>query len=119
MSASYAYCNTNFCVLEMVIQHVTGRTLGQELQDRVFAPLRLDDTSYPPEEDLTLPDPYICGYEQTAAGWRECSHQFFGRGDGALVSTAVDLAVFFSGAAGGAAPVTRGTARPDDVGAAR
>jgi hypothetical protein len=28
-------------------------------------------------------------------GWRECSHQFFGRGDGALVSTAADLAVFF------------------------
>jgi D-alanyl-D-alanine carboxypeptidase len=91
----YGYCNTNFCVLEMVIQHVTGRTLGQELQDRVFAPLGLDDTSYPPEADLTLPDPYIWGYEQTAAGWRECSQQFFGRGDGALVSTAVDLAVFF------------------------
>jgi D-alanyl-D-alanine carboxypeptidase len=91
----YSYCNTNFCVLEAIIQHVTGRTLAQELRDRVFAPLGLDDTSYPAEEDLRLPEPYIRGHERTAAGWRECSQQFFGRGDGALVSTAADLATFF------------------------
>ena len=30
----YTYCNTNFCVLEAIIQHVTGRTLDQELRDR-------------------------------------------------------------------------------------
>jgi CubicO group peptidase (beta-lactamase class C family) len=37
----------------------------------------------------------VRGYQRTAEGWRECSQIFFGRGDGALISTAVDLARFF------------------------
>jgi D-alanyl-D-alanine carboxypeptidase len=91
----YAYCNTNFLLLEVIIRQVTGRTLGQELDDRIIGPLGLGDTSYPGEHDLTLPEPYIRGYERTADGWRECSRSFFGRGDGALLSTAPDLASFF------------------------
>jgi D-alanyl-D-alanine carboxypeptidase len=90
----YSYCNTNFCVLEVIIQRVTGRTLGEELQDRIIGPLGLGGTSYPAEHDLTMPEPYIRGYERTAEGWRECSQEFFGRGDGALVSTAADVARF-------------------------
>jgi D-alanyl-D-alanine carboxypeptidase len=91
----FQYCNTNFCVLEMIIERVTGNPLGVELERRIFRPLGLSDTSYPDEDDLTLPEPYIRGYDRTADGWRECSQVFFGRGDGALISTARDLARFF------------------------
>jgi D-alanyl-D-alanine carboxypeptidase len=91
----FRYCNTNFCVLEMIIERVTGNPLGVELQRRIFQPLTLNDTAYPEEQDLTLPEPYIRGYERTVDGWRECSQVFFGRGDGAIISTARDLARFF------------------------
>ncbi|MBA2679346.1 MAG: serine hydrolase [Ktedonobacteraceae bacterium] len=44
---------------------------------------------------MSLPEPFIRGYERTDDRWRECSHVFFGRGDGALISTTVDVARFF------------------------
>lgn len=91
----YEYCNSNYCLLEVVIEHITGRTLGAELSERIFRPLRLQHTSYPQEDDLSLPEPYIRGYELTDEGWRECSQVFFGRGDGAIVSTAAEVARFF------------------------
>lgn len=91
----FSYCNTNFCILEMVIEHITGHTLSEELTQRIFEPLDMEMSNYPAEDDLSLPEPYIRGYESTIDGWRECSHVFFGRGDGALISTAVDLARFF------------------------
>jgi D-alanyl-D-alanine carboxypeptidase len=91
----FSYCNTNFCVLELIVESITTRSLGDELQERVFGPLRLSGTSYPSEDDLALPEPYIRGYERWDNGWRDCSNVFFGRGDGALISTAVDLARFF------------------------
>ena len=93
--AKFSYCNTNFCLLEMVIERLTRHSLAEELTQRIFDPLDLEMSSYPEESDLSLPEPYIRGYEQTVDGWRECSHVFFGRGDGALISTAVDLARFF------------------------
>jgi D-alanyl-D-alanine carboxypeptidase len=93
--ARFAYCNTNFCVLEMIIERVTGRSLAEELRRRIFAPLGLTNSSYPDDDDLILPEPFIRGYDRTADGWRDCSQVFFGRGDGALISTAGDLARFF------------------------
>ncbi|MEO8608273.1 MAG: serine hydrolase domain-containing protein [Chloroflexota bacterium] len=91
----FTYCNSNFCILERIIERITGNMLGQEFERRIFKPLGLENTSYPSEDDLGLPEPYIHGYERTVDGWRECSHVFFGRGDGALISTAVDLGKFF------------------------
>lgn len=93
----FEYCNTNFCVLERVVERVTGSTLGQELSERVFQPLGMHRTSYPSEDDLSLPEPFIRGYERTADGWEECSEVFFGRGDGAMISTALDVSRFFRG----------------------
>ena len=94
-SERYEYCNSNYCLLEVVIERITGQLLGAELSERIFGPLRLQHTSYPEEDDLSLPEPYIRGYELTDEGWQECSHVFFGRGDGAIVSTAVDVTRFF------------------------
>ncbi len=91
----FSYCNTNFCLLEQIIIETTGRSLGDGFSSRILSPLHLTNTSYPAESDLILPEPYIRGYERTGNGWRECSQVFFGRGDGALISTARDMARFF------------------------
>lgn len=91
----FTYCNTNFCLLEMIIERVTRHSLAHEFEQRIFEPLNLADTTYPDENDLSLPEPYIRGYERTREGWRECSQVFFGRGDGAIISTAADLGRFF------------------------
>ncbi len=91
----YEYCNTNFCILELIIERITGHPLAIELEGRIFGPAGMRNSTYPDEQDLALPEPYIRGYERTLDGWEECSHVFFGRGDGALISTAPDLARFF------------------------
>jgi D-alanyl-D-alanine carboxypeptidase len=82
-------------VLELVIERITQRSLGEELRQRIFEPVELHNTSYPAEDDLSLPAPYIHGYEQAGEAWRDCSQVFFGRGDGAIISTATDQARFF------------------------
>jgi D-alanyl-D-alanine carboxypeptidase len=91
----FTYCNTNFCVLERIVECITGNSLGEEMTRRIFNPLGLQHTHYPTEDDLTLPESYIRGYERQGDVWSECSQVFFGRGDGALISTASDLGRFF------------------------
>ena len=41
-----------------------------------------------------MPEPSIRGYDRVDDAWRECSRVFFGRGDGAIISTAADTARF-------------------------
>jgi D-alanyl-D-alanine carboxypeptidase len=55
----FAYCNSNFVLLEAIVERLTGRSLGEEMRDRIFEPAGLTATSYPDENDLTIPDPYI------------------------------------------------------------
>ncbi len=90
----FEYCNTNFCVLERIIERVTQRMLRQELDDRIFGPLGLHATSYPDHDDLSMPEPVIHGYQLDPSGWRDCSQEFFGRGDGGIISNAHDIARF-------------------------
>jgi len=77
----YEYCNTNFCVLELIVERITGHSLAAELAQRIFGPVGMTSSTYPDEEDLTLPEHYIRGYERTRDGWEECSHVFFAKGD--------------------------------------
>jgi D-alanyl-D-alanine carboxypeptidase len=44
---SWSYSNTNYILLGLVVQAVTGKTLAQELQDRLIEPLGLGSTSFP------------------------------------------------------------------------
>jgi D-alanyl-D-alanine carboxypeptidase len=44
---SWAYSNTNYIVAGMLIEAVTHHRLDQELEYRIFAPLKLRDTSFP------------------------------------------------------------------------
>jgi D-alanyl-D-alanine carboxypeptidase len=97
----FSYCNTNFCLLEHIVEQVTERSFQEELTRRIIDPLQLAGTIYPPEGDLSLPEPYIRGYDSGDGVWRDCSEVFFGRGDGALVSQVFDLAKFFRALLGG------------------
>ena len=40
----YAYANTNYYLLGLVIEQITGATLAEELDRRFFTPLGLDST---------------------------------------------------------------------------
>jgi D-alanyl-D-alanine carboxypeptidase len=59
--SQWSYSNTNYVLVGMIIERVTGHELGGELQRRIFAPLHLRDTSFPVNVPF-LPWPYAHGY---------------------------------------------------------
>jgi D-alanyl-D-alanine carboxypeptidase len=90
----FAYCNSNFVLLEAIVERLTDHSLGEEMGIRIFEPLGLRATSYPAEDDLSMPETSIRGYERRDEGWFDCSIATFGRGDGAVISTARETARF-------------------------
>ncbi len=99
---AWAYSNTDFIVAGMLVEAVTGHRLGQELQERIFRPLRLENTSFP-VTSAVIPAYHANGYVST---------EFFPTSDGrpydvtglnpsaawaagALISTAADLSAFY------------------------
>ena len=45
--SAFAYSNTNYLVLGQIIEKVTGRSYGKEIERRIIRPLRLHRTSVP------------------------------------------------------------------------
>ena len=57
---NWNYSNTNYILLGLVSEAVTGKPLGQSLQERIFSPLGLASTSFPLTIELA-PD-FVHGY---------------------------------------------------------
>ncbi|MFJ8588150.1 serine hydrolase domain-containing protein [Streptomyces sp. NPDC093595] len=96
---SYAYANTNYALLGMVIERVTGRSYATEARHRIIARLGLTGTSFPGAR-TTLPDPHGRAYD---ARGRDVT-AFDPRGAGAageLISTLDDLNRFYAALLGG------------------
>ncbi|MFM9493636.1 serine hydrolase domain-containing protein [Streptomyces galilaeus] len=100
----FRYSNTNYLLLDLIVERVTDRDLRTNLERRLFAPLGLRDTSYPLAQtaidgahvrgyaDVSplLPDvPDPTRYDVTAFSPSEAG------ASGALVTTAADLARFY------------------------
>lgn len=62
----YQYSNTNFVLLGLVVEKVTGVLLGDYLAQNVFGPVGLTQTSYPPNGQL--PEPFSRGYTPAPGG---------------------------------------------------
>jgi D-alanyl-D-alanine carboxypeptidase len=60
--STYEYCNTNYALLGLVAEKVGGRSLAEQLHDRLFAPLGMHATTLPAANDTALPEPYAHGY---------------------------------------------------------
>jgi D-alanyl-D-alanine carboxypeptidase len=92
----YSYSNTNYVLAQLIVEKVTGKTIGVELKRRIFQPLHLDDTSYPTKPGL--PSPYAHGYKllgkPPAVDVTGLSPSL-APGSGAIISTALDVADFY------------------------
>ena len=55
--------NTNFVLLGLVIEKVTGMSAAEAFQKRIFEPLGLTHTSLPANTDSTIPTPHAQGYQ--------------------------------------------------------
>ncbi len=104
--AEFHYSNTNYIILGLLIEHVTGRSAADELNRRIFTPLSLTGTSLPIGPELL--SPFARGYsfapQMTAQGagtsegagmtdWTALDPSVGWLGGG-VVSTAADLHIW-------------------------
>lgn len=93
----WAYSNTNYVLLGMIVQKVTRRSFGAVLRSEILRPLRLDHTEYP--TGTAMPRPFSHGYDVMAGlSWPvDLTGQSptIAWSSGALVSTPGDLGTFF------------------------
>jgi D-alanyl-D-alanine carboxypeptidase len=61
--AGYEYSNVNFVVLGLIVEKLTGKPLDQVLEERIFEPLELDDTSLPKRSSSAIPNEHAHGYQ--------------------------------------------------------
>ncbi len=66
----FHYSNTNTILLGLIIEQITGKSLAEEMQERIFKPLGMRDTILPSAASATLPAPYPRGYASNISG--EC-----------------------------------------------
>lgn len=88
---SFDYSNTNYVLLGLILEEVTGQTYAEVLDRLVFQPVGMDDSFVFGSQPL--PDTFPNGHED-GAHYRSY-YMFDGFGDGGVIATAPDLARFF------------------------
>lgn len=94
-NADYEYSNTNTVLLAMVVEKVTGMDFGDYLQQNVFGPAGLMQTSWP--ANGAMPAPYAHGYNQSPDGTifdASLWNPSWGDAAGKIISTASDMTVW-------------------------
>ncbi|MET8878581.1 serine hydrolase domain-containing protein [Nocardia sp. NPDC004604] len=96
--ARFQYTNTNYVLLDMLIEHITGHRLAAEISSRILEPLALHDTYIPLAGDTGLRDPHPLGYRSVDGKWVDAtdSEAAWAGAAGAIISTGADLNRFFT-----------------------
>ena len=94
----WEYSNTNYLLLGLLVQRVTGRPIGEEITGRVINRLKLADTYWPATGEQIIRGRHPRGYYAPAPGarWTDVTRldPSIGWAAGQLVSTPGDLATF-------------------------
>jgi len=97
---SFHYADTNYILLGMLVEHISGRSLHAELRDAVFTPLGMSDTylSYAPDPDARPrdlpPADFWVGDVPIISNGLDISFDWAG---GGVVTTTADLNKFLRG----------------------
>ena len=99
--SSWSYSNTNYLVLGLIVEKVTGHRIGDELERRIFEPLGLDNTTFASGSRAGVD--IVRGYNLMEGTPRDATLDTLGGpwADGAIVSNTDDLAHFFEALLGG------------------
>lgn len=95
----WQYSNTNYVLLGMVLEQVTGEPIQRLYSKQIIKPLHLKETSFPDAADSSIPEPHDHGYTLQgqsdgepvdATDWNSSS----GWTAGGMISTADDMLVY-------------------------
>jgi D-alanyl-D-alanine carboxypeptidase len=60
--SGWFYSNTNYVLLGLVLEKVTGKPIGDLYREQIIEPLSLKNTSFPDPADSSIPEPHAQGY---------------------------------------------------------
>ncbi|CRK56573.1 D-alanyl-D-alanine carboxypeptidase [Alloactinosynnema sp. L-07] len=93
----FSYSNTNYIVVGLLIEKITGTPYEQAVRDRILRPLHLRETSVPGDR-VTMPAPHAHGYSQPTNPPVDVTrlNPSWGWAAGEMVSTTADLDRFMA-----------------------
>ena len=88
----YLYTNSGWILAAQIVYRLTGKTLAEFAQERIFGPLGMHDTRYLADADLIIPD-LATGYAPRGNGYRVARSWYDGAimGAGAVHTTVEDF----------------------------
>ena len=88
----FLYSDTNYFLMSQIVKRVTGQTLRQFAQDRIFGPLTMTSTHFHDDHTMIVPR-RATGYAPHNGGGFEIDMSNFEQlGDGSVMTTVEDLA---------------------------
>ena len=98
--AGWAYSNTDYNLLGLVVERATGHPWREEVTSRIVEPLHLTHTSLPEPGTLTIDEPYMHGYgvvDGVVVDQSRVDPSMAGAAGGsALISNTTDLTTFMT-----------------------
>jgi CubicO group peptidase (beta-lactamase class C family) len=87
----FLYSDTNFFLMSQIVKRITGQTLRQFSQDRIFGPLGMTSTHFHDDHTMIVPR-RATGYAPHEGGGFEMDMSNFEQlGDGSVMTTVEDL----------------------------
>jgi D-aminopeptidase len=102
----YLYSNSNFMLLGRIVEHISGEPFRDFLDRRIFSPLGMNTTRHVERTTEVVPN-LATGYLPSRGCWTRSQHGFPLHGEGGLVSSVTDLAIWHASTA---SPRVGGTA---------
>ena len=88
--AEYAYSNTGFTLLAVIVKRVSGKSLREFADERIFRPLAMTSTHFHDDYTMLVPG-RTSAYAPIAGGWRVSIPNFDTYGATSLFTTVGDL----------------------------
>ncbi|MFE3638693.1 serine hydrolase domain-containing protein [Streptomyces sp. NPDC059168] len=98
---SFQYSNTNFEILGMLIERLTGTPVSKAITSRIIEPLALTGTRFPEPGDRSITTPLVHGYRGVRVGpfsyWQDITtfEPSIFSSAGGMISTEQDLTTFY------------------------
>ncbi len=88
----HRYSNSGYAILALIVEKISGKTFAQFLHDRIFAPLKMDNT-VAFEKDISTVSNRAFGYANTDSGFVFTDQSLTSAvlGDGGIYSSTIDL----------------------------
>jgi len=98
LGATYYYSNTNFLLLGIILENVSGLSLETVYQNEVFTPLNLASAYF--GKEIPIPGDVVKGYVDIYGNGQYVESEFLYKdelntADGGIVINAYDLGIFF------------------------